>query len=190
MNKSELIDAIAAHPTVTDKKTAAAVLEATLTEIQNAVTKGDKVSLTGFGVFERRARAARMARNPRTGEAVKVKKTTVPAFRPGAGFKETVATGKTGTSTAAKKTAAKKTAAAPAKKTAAKSAPAKKAATKAAPAKKAAVKKTATKAATKAAPAKKTVTAKAAPVRKTAAKAATKTTTAAKKAPAKKAAKR
>jgi DNA-binding protein HU-beta len=190
MNKSELIDAIAAHPTVTDKKTAAAVLEATLTEIQNAVTKGDKVSLTGFGVFERRARAARMARNPRTGEAVKVKKTTVPAFRPGAGFKETVATGKASTSAAAKKTAAKKTAAAPAKKTAAKSAPAKKAATKAAPAKKAAVKKTATKAATKAAPAKKTVTAKAAPVRKTAAKAATKTTTAAKKAPAKKAAKR
>ncbi len=191
MNKSELIDAIAAHPTVTDKKTAAAVLEATLTEIQNAVTKGDKVSLTGFGVFERRARAARMARNPRTGEAVKVKKTTVPAFRPGAGFKETVATGKTGPSAAAKKTAAAKTtAAAPAKKTAAKSAPAKKAATKAAPAKKAATKKTATKAATKAAPAKKTVTAKAAPVRKTAAKAATKTTTAAKKAPAKKAAKR
>jgi DNA-binding protein HU-beta len=102
MNKSELIDAIAAHPAVTDKKTAAAVLEATLTEIQNAVTKGDKVSLTGFGVFERRARAARMARNPRTGEAVKVKKTTVPAFRPGAGFKETVATGKSGTSAAAK----------------------------------------------------------------------------------------
>lgn len=180
MNKSELIDAIAAHPNVVDKKTAAAVLEATLTEIQNAVTKGDKVSLTGFGVFERRARAARMARNPRTGEAVKVKKTTVPAFRPGAGFKETVASGKV-TGTAAKKTAAKK---APAKKAAVKSAPAKKAAAKSAPAKKAAVKKTATKAATKATAAKKTVTAKAAPVRKTAAKAA------AKKAPAKKAARR
>lgn len=182
MNKSELIDAIAAHPTVTDKKTAAAVLEATLTEIQNAVTKGDKVSLTGFGVFERRARAARMARNPRTGEAVKVKKTTVPAFRPGAGFKETVATGKAPASAGAKKAAAKKTAATAAKKTAAKTAPAKKAATKAAPAKKAATKKTATKAATKAAPAKKTVTAKAAGAKKTA--------TAAKKAPAKKAAKR
>ncbi|HCT80828.1 MAG TPA: DNA-binding protein [Micromonosporaceae bacterium] len=181
MNKSELIDAIAAHPNVVDKKTAAAVLEATLTEIQNAVTKGDKVSLTGFGVFERRARAARMARNPRTGEAVKVKKTTVPAFRPGAGFKETVASGKVTGTAAAKKTAAKK---APAKKAAAKSAPAKKAAAKTAPAKKAAVKKTATKAATKATAAKKTVTAKAAPVRKTAAKAA------AKKAPAKKAARR
>lgn len=172
MNKSELIDAIAAHPTVTDKKTAAAVLEATLSEIQSAVTKGDKVSLTGFGVFERRARAARMARNPRTGEAVKVKKTTVPAFRPGAGFKETVATGKAAApakkTAAAKKTTAKKTTAT-AKKTAAK-----------APAKKAPAKKTTAKAATKATAAKKTVTAKAAPAKKTAAK----------KAPAKKAARR
>ena len=173
MNKSELIDAIAAHTTVADKKTAAAVLEATLIEIQSAVTKGDKVSLTGFGVFERRARAARMARNPRTGEAVKVKKTTVPAFRPGAGFKETVATGKSAApakkTAAAKKTTAKATAKAPAKKVAAK-----------APAKKAPAKKVTAKAATKATPAKKTVTAKAAPAKKTAAK----------KAPAKKAAKR
>lgn len=181
MNKSELIDAIAAHPAVVDKKTAAAVLEATLTEIQNAVTKGDKVSLTGFGVFERRARAARMARNPRTGEAVKVKKTTVPAFRPGAGFKETVATGKTPAAPAKKAAAAKK--AAPAKKaTAAKTAPAKKTAAKTAPAKKATVKKTVAKAA----PAKKTV---AATARKTATKAVAKKAPA-KKAPAKKAAKR
>src|SRR5215472_3028008 len=94
VNKTELIDAIAGHPQVVDKKTAAAVLEATLTEIQNAVTKGDKVSLTGFGVFEKRARAARMARNPRTGEAVRVKKTAIPAFRAGAGFKDMVASGK------------------------------------------------------------------------------------------------
>ncbi len=70
MNKSELIDAIASHPGVTDKKTATAVLEATLSEIQGAVTKGEKVSLTGFGVFERRARAARMAPNPGAGRAV------------------------------------------------------------------------------------------------------------------------
>jgi DNA-binding protein HU-beta len=169
MNKSELIDAIAAHPTVSDKKTAAAVLEATLNEIQTAVTKGDKVSLTGFGVFERRARAARMARNPRTGEAVKVKKTTVPAFRPGAGFKETVATGKA-TAPAKKTAAAKKTTA----KATAKATPAKKTTAKAAPAKKAPAKKVAAKAATKTTAAKKTVTAKAA----------------AKKAPAKKVAKR
>lgn len=174
MNKSELIDAIASYPGVTDKKTATAVLEATLSEIQNAVTKGDKVSLTGFGVFERRARAARMARNPRTGEAVKVKKTTVPAFRPGAGFKDTVASGKA--PAGAKKTAKKAVTAkkAPAKKAAAK---------KTAPAKKAVAKKTAAKKT-----AKKTVAAKTAAPRKTATKAVKKS--AAKKAPAKKATRR
>jgi DNA-binding protein HU-beta len=181
MNKSELIDAIAGHPGVTDKKTASAVLEATLSEIQGAVTKGEKVSLTGFGVFERRARAARMARNPRTGEAVKVKKTTVPAFRPGAGFKETVASGKAPATSPAKKAAAKKTATAAAKK----AAPAKKAATKAT-ATKATAKKTAAKAPAKKAAAKKTV---AATVKKTATKAVAKKAPA-KKAPAKKAARR
>ncbi|HEX6683566.1 MAG TPA: HU family DNA-binding protein [Candidatus Limnocylindrales bacterium] len=182
MNKSELIDAIASHPGVTDKKTATAVLEATLSEIQGAVTKGEKVSLTGFGVFERRARAARMARNPRTGEAVKVKKTTVPAFRPGAGFKETVATGKAPTS-AAKKTTAKKTATA--KATAKKAAPAKKAATKTA----ATAKKTAAKAPAKKAAKKTTAATKATAARKTATKAVAKKAPA-RKAPAKKAAKR
>ena len=184
MNKSELIDAIASHAGVTDKKTATAVLEATLSEIQGAVTKGEKVSLTGFGVFERRARAARMARNPRTGEAVKVKKTTVPAFRPGAGFKETVATGKL-PSAPAKKAAAKKTAtakAAAAKKTAT---PAKKAtATKTATAK-----KTVAKAPAKKAAKKTTAATKAIVTRKTATKAVAKKAPA-KKAPAKKAAKR
>jgi DNA-binding protein HU-beta len=183
MNKSELIDAIASHPGVTDKKTATAVLEATLSEIQGAVTKGEKVSLTGFGVFERRARAARMARNPRTGEAVKVKKTTVPAFRPGAGFKETVATGKL-PSAPAKKAAAKKTVA---KATAAakKAAPAKKATA----AKTATAKKTAAKAPAKKAAKKTTAATKATAVRKTATKAVAKKAPA-KKAPAKRAAKR
>ncbi|WP_269058996.1 HU family DNA-binding protein [Catellatospora paridis] len=204
VNKTELIDAIAAHSTVVDKKTAAAVLEATLTEIQNAVTKGDKVSLTGFGVFEKRARAARMARNPRTGEAVKVKKTSVPAFRPGAGFKDTVAVGKVAApakkaaKSAAKKTVGASTRPAASKATAAsKTAPAKKTATKstakATAAKATTAKATAAKATTakkttaaKAAPAKKTVTAKAT----TAAKKTTAKATTAKKAPAKKAAKR
>src|ERR1051326_1011075 len=73
VNKAELIDALAAR--LGEKKTASAALDAGLAEIQAAVTKGDKVSITGFGVFEKRVRAARMARNPRTGEAVKVKKT-------------------------------------------------------------------------------------------------------------------
>ena len=112
MNKAELIEALSGR--LGDRKSATAALDAVLAEIQNAVTKGDKVSITGFGVFEKRVRAARTARNPRTGESVKVKKTSVPAFRPGAGFKELVAAGKLPKATSA----AKKAAAAPAKKAA------------------------------------------------------------------------
>lgn len=107
MNKAELIEALSGR--LGDRKTATAALDAVLSEIQNAVTKGEKVSITGFGVFEKRVRAARTARNPRTGEAVKVKKTSVPAFRPGASFKELVAAGRVPKAAkAAKTTAAKK----------------------------------------------------------------------------------
>src|SRR4051794_18640550 len=148
VNKAELVDALAVR--LGEKKTAAAALDAVLAEIQAVVTKGDKVSITGFGVFEKRVRAARMARNPRTGEAVKVKKTSIPAFRAGAGFKEMVATGKAPKVAAPAKKAATKTPtakAAPAKKAAAKTAPAragekKTAPTKPAPATKAATKST------------------------------------------------
>ncbi len=104
VNKAELIDALAVR--LGDKKSAASALDAVLAEIQTAVTKGDKVAITGFGVFEKRVRAARTARNPRTGESVKVKKTSVPAFRAGASFKDQVASGKVPRATAAKKTAA------------------------------------------------------------------------------------
>jgi DNA-binding protein HU-beta len=116
VNKAQLIDALAGR--LGDKKAATAALDAVLAEIQSAVTKGDKVAITGFGVFEKRVRGARTARNPRTGEAVKVKKTSVPAFRAGAGFREMVASGKVPKVAPAKKTA-----------TASKAAPAKKAAT-------------------------------------------------------------
>jgi len=148
MNKGELIDYIGGR--LGDRKAATAALDAVLSEIQNAVTKGDKVSITGFGVFERRERAARTARNPRTGEPVKLKKTAVPAFRPGATFKELVAIGRVPKTTraavpasktapakktaAAKKTALTAKAAAPAKKSTAITAsrrPARRAATKA-----------------------------------------------------------
>jgi len=128
VNKAELIEALSGR--LGDRKSATAALDAVLAEIQNAVTKGDKVSITGFGVFEKRVRAARTARNPRTGEAVKVKKTSVPAFRPGASFKELVAAGRVPKAT---KAAAPAKEAAPAKKavkatTVKKAAPAKKAA--------------------------------------------------------------
>jgi DNA-binding protein HU-beta len=169
VNKAELIDALAAR--LGDKKSASNALDAVLAEIQTAVTKGDKVAITGFGVFEKRVRAARTARNPRTGEAVKVKKTSVPAFRAGASFKDQVASGKVPRVAAAKKTAAKATATkattAKATKSTAKAAPAKKAATKAT-ATKTATKAPARKAATKttraaATPARRTTTAKATP---------------------------
>jgi DNA-binding protein HU-beta len=131
VNKAELIEAMSGR--LGDRKSATAALDAVLSEIQNAVTMGDKVSIAGFGVFEKRVRAARTARNPRTGESVKVKKTSVPAFRPGQTFKELVAAGRMPKAAApAKKTAAaapaKRVAAAPARTAAAKkTAPAKKA---------------------------------------------------------------
>jgi DNA-binding protein HU-beta len=92
VNKTELIEALAVR--LGNKKEAGAALEAVLTEIQVAVTRGDKVAITGFGVFEKRVRAARMARNPRTNEPVRVKKTSVPAFRPGTRFRDMVASGR------------------------------------------------------------------------------------------------
>ncbi|GAB1815495.1 HU family DNA-binding protein [Mycobacterium sp. MUNTM1] len=182
MNKAELIDVLTTKLN-TDRRQATAAVENVVDTIVRAVHKGDSVTITGFGVFEQRRRAARVARNPRTGETVKVKPTSVPAFRPGAQFKAVVSGAQRLPSDgpavkrgvvaggAAKKTAAKK---APAKKAAAKKAPAKKAAAKKAPARKAATK----------APAKKTATK--APVRKAATKAPAKKA-AVKKAPAKKA---
>jgi DNA-binding protein HU-beta len=151
VNKAELIEALATR--LGDKRAAGTALDAVLAEVQSAVTKGEKVSITGFGVFEKRVRAARMARNPRTGAAVRVKKTSVPAFRPGSGFKEMVASGRVPkalkaapTKTTAKKAAAKKAAPTKATTTARKSA-----------AKKASPRKTSTakKAPAKRAPAKK-----------------------------------
>ena len=159
MNKAELIEALATR--LGDKKSATAALDAVLAEVQAAVTKGDRVAITGFGVFEKRVRGARTARNPRTGEAVKVKKTSVPAFRAGAGFKDMVASGRVPKAAAAKKTATKATAtkSTATKSTAAKKTTAKATATrKATPAKKTAAKKTTsarTSAAAKKAPAKK-----------------------------------
>jgi DNA-binding protein HU-beta len=88
MNKSQLVDALAER--LGDRRTAAAAVEGLLETIVDRVRSGETVTLTGFGVFESRARAARTARNPRTGAAVAVPATTVPAFRPGAGFRSAV----------------------------------------------------------------------------------------------------
>ena len=120
VNKAELVDRLAARLDVT-KKLAGEALEAIVDEITKSVAKGDKVAISGFGVFEKADRAARVGRNPQTGATVKIKATSVPKFRAGADFKNAVA----GRKPAAKKAPAKK---APAKKAAAKKAPAKKAA--------------------------------------------------------------
>lgn len=89
MNKSQLVDALADR--LGDRKTAATAVDALLQIVVDTVRSGDSVSLAGFGVFESRARAARTGRNPRTGETVAVPATTVPAFRPGTGFRAAVA---------------------------------------------------------------------------------------------------
>lgn len=186
MNKAQLVEAIADK--VGGRQSAADAVDAVLDAIVRAVVAGDRVSVTGFGSFEKVERPARYARNPQTGERVRVKKTSVPRFRAGQGFKDLVSGAKKlprtgevsvkkapkgsltgGASTTArtttKKAAAKKATAAkksPAKKTTA----AKKTATPSTTAKKATPKKAAAKKTTaKKAPAKK-ATAKKTPGKK------------------------
>jgi nucleoid DNA-binding protein len=89
MDKAELIDVLA-RKQGTERRQATDVLETMLDTIVRAVHSGDSVMISGFGVFEQRRREARVARNPRTGETVKVKPTSVPSFRPGAQFKAVV----------------------------------------------------------------------------------------------------
>jgi len=182
VNKAELIDVLT-EKLGTDRRHATAAVENFVDTVVRAVQKGESVTITGFGVFEQRRRAARVARNPRTGETVKVKPTSVPAFRPGAQFKAVVSGAQR---LPADGPAVKRGVVATGAKKAAKKAPAKKAAVKKAPAKKAPVKK----AVVKKAPAKKVTKAvKKAPVKKAVVKKAPakKVTKAVKKAPAKKA---
>ncbi len=164
VNKAQLIDKLSAQ--LGSKKAASDAVDAVVDTITRAVASGERVAITGFGVFDKVARPARTGRNPRTGAAVKIKKTTVPKFKAGQGFKDVVSGAKklpkaavstarsaTGSSAPAKKTTAKKTTA---KKSTAKKSTAKKAPAKKAPAKKSTAKK---------APARKT-TAKKAPARR------------------------
>ena len=86
MNKSDLI-AMMTERLSGDRTTALAAVNGVLEEIEGSVARGERVSLTGFGTFERRERAPRIGRNPRTGEAISVGPSVVPAFRAGTGFK-------------------------------------------------------------------------------------------------------
>ncbi|MEU0286413.1 HU family DNA-binding protein [Streptomyces sp. NPDC052492] len=197
MNKAQLVEAIADK--VGGRQQAADAVDHVLDAIVRAVVSGERVSVTGFGSFEKVDRPARYARNPQTGERVRVKKTSVPRFRAGQGFKDLVSGSKKlprggevsvkkapkgsltgGASATVKKAAAKKTTAkkaATAKKTAAK---------KTTAAKKATTKTAAGKTTAKKAPAKTTATAKTATAKKTTAKSAPAKKATVKKAPAKK----
>jgi DNA-binding protein HU-beta len=88
VNKAQLIEQLSDR--FGGRRQAAEALDSVLDTIQRTVTAGEKVVITGFGVFERVDRPARTARNPATGERVKVKKTSVPKFRPGSDFKSFV----------------------------------------------------------------------------------------------------
>jgi DNA-binding protein HU-beta len=90
MNKTELVDAIAAGADIS-KATAAKALDAAVDAITNAVANGDQVTLVGFGSFKASARAARVGKNPKTGAALDIAATTVPKFTAGTAFKAAVA---------------------------------------------------------------------------------------------------
>lgn len=89
MNKSDLVDAIAKSADIS-KAAAGRALDAAVESIKKALKKGDTVSLVGFGTFKVGKRAARTGRNPRTGEAIKIKAAKVPKFTAGKGLKDAV----------------------------------------------------------------------------------------------------
>lgn len=90
MNKTELIAAVAEKANLS-KKDADAAVAAVFGAVTDALAAGDKIQLVGFGTFEVRARAAKQARNPRTGETMTVPATKVPAFKAGKALKDVVA---------------------------------------------------------------------------------------------------
>lgn len=89
MNKSELIAQVAEKTGLT-KRAAGDSVEAVLSAIEEALKKGDKVTLVGFGTFEVRNRAARKGVNPATGASIDIPETKVPAFKAGKALKEAV----------------------------------------------------------------------------------------------------
>jgi DNA-binding protein HU-beta len=89
MNKSDLVSAIADSSGLS-KADAARALDATISAITGALSKGDSVAITGFGSFLVRARAARSGRNPQTGATIQIKASNAPAFKAGKLLKESV----------------------------------------------------------------------------------------------------
>lgn len=90
MNKTELIAAVAEKTGLT-KKDAERVINATVETITSSLVKGDKVQVSGFGIFEVKAREARVGRNPRTKETIQIPATRLPAFKASKALKDAVA---------------------------------------------------------------------------------------------------
>ncbi|RCX32149.1 HU family DNA-binding protein [Thioalbus denitrificans] len=89
MNKSELVDAIAAEADVS-KAAAGRAVDAMVSAITTALQRGEQVSLVGFGTFSVRERAARTGRNPQTGENIEIQAARIPAFKAGKALKDAV----------------------------------------------------------------------------------------------------
>jgi DNA-binding protein HU-beta len=89
MNKGELVDAVAASAGLS-RADATKAVDGVLDAIQSTLSQGGSVGLVGFGTFSVKARAARMGRNPRTGEAIQIKASNVPGFKAGKGLKDAV----------------------------------------------------------------------------------------------------
>lgn len=92
MNKAELISAIAMKTHVSQKQ-AELILNALVETVIDAVAGDDKVTLVGFGTFDKRDRQSRLGRNPKTGEEIIISATSVPGFTAGKIFKDRVASG-------------------------------------------------------------------------------------------------
>lgn len=90
MNKKELIAAAAEQAGMTQKD-AERVINAALDSITAALQKGDRVQVSGFGIFEVKTREARVGRNPKTRESITIPATKVPAFKPSKTLKDTIA---------------------------------------------------------------------------------------------------
>lgn len=89
MNKADLVAKVAGKTGLT-KKAAQDAMEAMMEAVMVSVSKGDSVTLTGFGTYKASKRAARNGRNPQSGQVIKIPARTVPVFRPGKEFKEMV----------------------------------------------------------------------------------------------------
>jgi DNA-binding protein HU-beta len=89
MNKSDLIGKIAKKTGMT-KKDVDNVLNGFLGEVTQALSSGERVQLIGFGTFQTRSRSARTGRNPQTGSVIKIKASTIPAFKAGNKLREAV----------------------------------------------------------------------------------------------------